>query len=228
MVKILPYLFFSFIFIFSCTSKKKYAELQKKNTHNEAQVVRLRDDSTRLSQKIDTLKKQVHTLSFKNIAPSEKETKKPTRLRAAEEHYKQISFFLYNIIKYVEWSASVPGDVFTIAIVGNDPLFKEIGAQFNGKKVGHRMIQIKRITSEKDICHADVYFVSHQKLHFLSKVYKATNNEKALVVSDHHQLTTGVHVSFFLEGDSLKFDLNEEEIKKSNIVMSSTLKSLQN
>ncbi len=228
MLKTFLYFLFIILFFFNCASKKKYTELQKKNNHNEVQIQRLKKDSLRLSLKIDTLKKQVHTLSVKYTSPTEKEIKKPTRQRAAEEHYKQISFFLYNIIKYVEWSASVTGDVFTIAIVGNEPLFKEIETQFNGKKVGHRMIEIKRITSEKDICHADVYFVSHQKLHFLSKVYKATNNDKALVVSDHHQLTTGVHVSFFLEGDSLKFDLNEEEIKKSNIVMSSTLKSLQN
>lgn len=228
MPKNLLYFLVTISIFFSCASKKKYSELQQKNEFNETQIKRLKNDSLNLSLKIDTLKKQVHTLSLKYTSSNEKEVKKPNRLRAAEEHYKQISFFLYNIIKYVEWSATVPGDVFTIAIVGNDPLFKEIGTQFNGKKVGHRMIKIKRITSEKDICHADVYFVSHQKLHFLSKVYKASNNEKALIVSDHHHLTTGVHVSFFLEGDNLKFDLNEEEIKKSNIVMSSTLKSLQN
>ena len=211
----------------ACTSKKKYAELAQKNAANEERIKKLEADSAHLSARLDNLKKQVNTLASKSSTSTQKDSKKTLRGRAAEEHYKQISFFLFNIIKYVEWSSQVE-DVFIIAIVGNDPLSKEIGTQFNGKKVGNRVIQVKKINSEKDICHADVYFVSHQKLHFLTQVYKATKNEKALVVSDHHHLTAGVHVSFFLEGDSLKFDLNEEEIEKSNIVMSSTLKSLQN
>ena len=215
------------VMLSACTSKKKYTELAQKNAVNEARIKKLEADSVHLSEKLDVIKKQLSTLAAKSYVAPQKESKKILRGRAAEDHYKQISFFLFNIIKYVEWS-SIQEDRFIIAILGNDPLFKEIGTQFNGKKVGNRIILVKKITHEKEICHADVYFVSHQKLHFLTQVYKTTKNEKALIVSDHHHLTAGVHVSFFLEGENLKFDLNEEEILKSNIVMSSTLKSLQN
>ena len=227
MYKAFLYLILLIIPLQSCTSKKKYTELAIKNAANEDRIKKLEADSVHLSEKLENLKKQVSTLTKSNITSLSKESKKILRGRAAEDHYKQISFFLFNIIKYVEWS-SIQDDKFIIAILGNDPLFKEIGSQFNGKKVGNRVIQIKKINHEKEICHADVYFVSHQKLYFLTQIYKTTKNERALVVSDHHHLTPGVHVSFFLEGENLKFDLNEDEIEKSNIVMSSTLKNLQN
>lgn len=229
---------FPLALLLACASKKELAAVKRQNKLHEEKIKQLQSDSAHLSWKIDSLNKYLAEKSLAltqaqkavtqaQVKEKEKESRKISRARAEAEHYKQISIFLYNITKYVDWSCKTDcGTSFKISIVGNEQLFKDMLEQFNGKTIASRPVEINHLLSTKEISRADIYFISHQKVGMLSDVYKNTKKYRSLVVSDHHHPSNGIHINFFTENDNLKFDLNEEEIKKSNIVMSSTLKSL--
>lgn len=212
----------------SCVSKKALRE-------KDATIQRLRADSTHLTKRVDSLTKIVQDKSLqlnsaqKTIGQlaAEKEKKIAARRKIENEHYDKVSLYVYNITKYVDWSPSAEEQNFVIGIVGNDEIYNEMREQFEGKKIADKPVLVTKMNSLKELASANLYFVSTSRLSYLSDIYKKMKKNHALVVSDIQNNTDGVHINFFANGDTLHFEMNDDQIKKSKLTLSSSLKHLQ-
>jgi hypothetical protein len=211
----------------SCASGK----LAQQSKEQEKTIKRLQTDSLRLSQKVDSLNKELKTAlkQITQLNEKDKEKRIPalSRRKVDMQDYDRISMFVYNISKYVDWRSDITGPHFVIGVIGDQGVYKKIKEQFQGKKIADKPVIVKLLDATAEMEKADIYYVSHTKMALLSDIRKKAYKTHSLVLSDTHQSTDGVHIHFFVEGDSLRFEMNEEEIKKSKLVMSSQLKNLQ-
>lgn len=198
-------------------------------------IKRLKTDSAGFSRKIDSLNKVINDKNsalistqntLKQLA-SEKEKRIASRKKVDNEHYDKVSLYVYNITKYVNWHPSLGEQSFTIGVVGNDDIYKEMQEQFSGKKISDKPVAVVKMNSLKELSGANLYFVSTSRLNYLSAIYKRMTKNHALVISDIHYNTDGVHINFFTDGDTLKFEMNDDQIRKSKLTVSSSLKHLQ-
>lgn len=214
--------------LFSCISKKALTE-------RDTTIKRLKSDSLHLTKKVDSLSKIVQDRSQqlstaqKTIGQlaAEKEKKIAARKKIENEHYDKVSLYVYNIAKYVDWHPSTEEQSFVIGIVGNDEIFAEMREQFEGKKIADKPVLVTKMNNIKELSSANLYFVSTSRLNLLSEIYKKMKKNHALVVSDIQNNTDGVHINFFADGDTLRFEMNDDQIKKSKLTLSSSLKHLQ-
>ena len=220
------------LFLSSCTSTKNMrAQVESRN----ATILRLRSDSTTLAHKADSLSKLLNdkTLALNTLQKTfnqlalDKEKKSATRKKVETENYDKISLYVYNITKYVDWQPSQEEQNFVIGVIGNDDIYQEMLDQFKGKKISNKPVIVTKMNALKDIGPANLYFVSTTRINYLTEVYKRMSKNHALVVSDIHYSTDGVHINFFTDGDTLRFEMNDEQIKKSKLTVSSSLKHLQ-
>lgn len=214
--------------LFSCVSKKALTE-------RDTTIRRLKSDSLHMAKKVDSLTKIVQDRSIqlstaqKTISQlaAEKEKKTAARKKIENEHYDKVSLYVYNIAKYVDWQPSSEEQKFVIGIVGNDEIFEEMREQFEGKKIADKPVLVRKMNNLKELSSANLYFVSTSRLNLLSEIYKKMKKNHALVVSDIQNNTDGVHINFFADGDTLRFEMNDDQIKKSKLTLSSSLKHLQ-
>ncbi len=231
-MKPLSILFFSSFlctcFFFSCVSSKKF---EQRNTT----IKRLREDSVHLAKKVDSLTKILNekTASLNTLQKtvsqlsSDKDKKVSSRKKVENEHYEKVSLYVYNITKYIEWHPSNDESNFVIGVIGNDDIYQEMTEQFLGKKISNKPVVVTKMNSIKELGTANLYFVSTTRISYLSEIYKRMTKNHALVISDVHYSTDGVHINFFSDGENLRFEMNDEQIKKSKLTVSSSLKNLQ-
>jgi hypothetical protein len=208
---------------------KTTVELQDKTIH------RLRSDSSHLAHQVDSLNKLLNdkTLAFNSLQKTvsqlslEKDKKSSNRKKVETENYDKVSLYVYNITKYVDWQPSHEEQNFVIGVIGNDEIYQEMAEQFKGKMISNKPVIVTKMNSLKEIGSANLYFVSTTRINYLSEIYKRMTKNHALVVSDVHYSTDGVHINFFTDGDTLRFEMNDEQIKKSKLTVSSSLKHLQ-
>jgi len=214
--------------LLSCVSKKVLAK-------RDITIQRLKSDSIQLAKKVDSLTKIVQDKSIqlssaqKTIGQlsADKEKKTLSRKKIENEHYDKVSLYVYNIAKYVDWKPSSEEQSFVIGIVGNDEIFAEMSEQFAGKKIADKPVMVTKMNSLKELGGANLYFVSTSRLNLLAEIYKRMKKNHALVISDIQNNTDGVHINFFADGDTLRFEMNDDQIKKSKLTLSSSLKHLQ-
>ena len=220
------------LFLSSCTSTKNMrTQVESKNSI----IRRLRSDSTSLAQKVDSLSKLLNEKTVainalqKNVnqLSLDKDKKVASRKKVETENYDKVSLYVYNITKYVDWHPSQEEENFVIGVIGNDDIYQEMVDQFKGKKISNKPVIVTKMNSLKEIGSANLYFVSTTRINYLTEVYKRMSKNHALVVSDIHYSTDGVHINFFTDGDTLRFEMNDEQIKKSKLTVSSSLKHLQ-
>lgn len=194
-------------------------------------MANLKSENERLSAKVDSLSNE---LAAKTIALSQAQKainqlsgpKKSiaTRKKIDADDQERVTLFVHNIAKYVEWQTE---NNFVIGVVGDDRMYEKMVAQFKGKKINNKPVVVKQMNSSKELESANLFFVSSSKLAMLSEIQKKASKNSTLIMSDVHQNTDGIHINFYNENDTLHFDMNDEEIKKSQLVISSALKNLE-
>ena len=209
-------LFFLNLLLFSCTSHKK--------------VVNLKSENEKLLVKVDSLSSELAatTISLSQAQKTINQLSEPKKSIAARKKidssdHDNVTLFVHNIAKYVEWQTE---NNFVIGVVGDKKLYHKMTTQFKNKKIGNKPIVVKQMNTSKELKYANLFFVSSSKLALLSEIQKKSSKNGTLIMSDVHQNTDGVHINFYNENDTLHFDMNDEEIKKSQLVISSALKNL--
>ncbi len=215
----------SFVFLFflcvsigtfsSCASKKKITALNKEIEKLHVKVDSISNELVLKTLALSQAQKTITQLSG---------NKKPitSRKKIDENNHERVSFFIQNIVKYVDWQ---PENYFILGVVGDDKLYEQLSNQFKGKKIADKPVVLKKMNSLKEVEFANMYYLSSKKLSLLSEVQKKGKNN-VIIMSDVHQSTEGVHLNFYLENDALHFDLNDDELKKCQLVVSSSLKNL--
>jgi hypothetical protein len=145
-------------------------------------------------------------------------------LSASAQLERYYAAYIYQFSRYINWP-SVNGD-FVIAIVGNSPVYDPLQQLVKDKKVGAENIVVVRCTPE-NICSCNILFIPEsQKRNFQTIKNQVENKNILLVTESSGMISRGAGISFSIDENKIKFDLNTTLITKSGMNVSKNLEKL--
>lgn len=149
----------------------------------------------------------------------------------AHEHQKETSeyiakaAFLERFTRFTEWPPqSQMNDTskpFVISVIGEDPfgsILRDICAE---QKIKHKSIEVRNIDEIEEINGTNLLFISSSEKDRIEKIIDYTKEKPILTVGDTEGFgEKGVHISFYLEGNNLRFTINQTAVKNSGLSIS--------
>ena len=148
----------------------------------------------------------------------------PGAASSKEEEYKVKAVFLERFTRFVEWPEDAdlddPSMPFIICVIGNNP-FKEILEQaYEKRTILGKPVKIHYISSLKDITPCHLLFVSSSMKPRLEEILSYTNDKPILTIGDTEGFAEkGIHINFYLRGESTRFSINETAVRNSPLKM---------
>jgi hypothetical protein len=146
---------------------------------------------------------------------------------AQKEKYQ--SLFIYNFTKYIKWPDSYHADKFVIGVIGNSTVLESLNAMAESKKKTGtgQSLEVKKYGSIGEIGDCNILFVSENVVASLGQIENQTSSKPILIVSDSPGMANKGSVINFVEQDGkIKFELNESQAVKRQLVVSGSLTSL--
>jgi hypothetical protein len=135
--------------------------------------------------------------------------------------------YLYNFAKFVEWpseSFPSPDAPFAICVLGQDPFGQGLDNIVQGERVEGRPLVVRRLKGwdGAELCH--ILFVSASVQEDFDQLLGGHTFRRTLTVGDVPRfLTAGGHISFFLEGSSVRFAIHRANVARTDLQISSKL-----
>lgn len=143
--------------------------------------------------------------------------------------YEVKAAFIYNIAKFVEWPERAAPDAknaFGLCIIGADPFGKSI-QQIEGKIVKGKRLEIRRVSSVRELGECSVLFVSRSEKEHLAGITEAAAGLSVLTIGDTEGYAPGgVMVNFCLEQRKVRFEIDLDRTKRSRLLVSAQLLKL--
>ncbi|MEJ6979076.1 YfiR family protein [Pedobacter sp. P351] len=150
------------------------------------------------------------------------------RSPASEDQLK--AAFIYNFTRFVDWPPdyfSTSSSPFIIGILGDESFKSYIDEIVKGEKLGDRAIVVQRYRTVKEIKHCHILFISAYEATRIKGAIPALNRRGILTVSDGAEFAKwGGIVRFFKDDNKLRLQINIDEAKSSQLIISSKLLSL--
>ncbi len=146
---------------------------------------------------------------------------------AVAQNYKMHSVFIYSFTRYVQWPDAYNQSDFEILVIGDSPIFDELKAMAQAKKVGDRPIKITKINDASEIRKCNILFLSTTKSAQITEVMEKVNTQSILVVSEEPGLAQkGSDINFIVKDGKLAFELNQASVNKQGLKVSIELTRL--
>jgi len=154
------------------------------------------------------------------------------RAQTAASEYQVKAAFLYNFIKFIEWPAGTfvaDDSPITIGVVGENSIGGDLAATVKGKTVNGRPLVIKSFGSAKDagLKNCQMVFIAKSERKRIDEIMAALKGTSVLTVSESEGfLDAGGMINFVMEGNRVRFEINDAAVKQSGLLISSKLLSL--
>ncbi len=141
--------------------------------------------------------------------------------------YKVHANIIYRFTKYIQWPDNrQPGD-FTIGIVGDSPLYEELGALTANKSVGGQRIVVKKLSANAASYTCQILFISQEESRNLKRIAALTADRPVLLITEENGLAKkGSCINFIIVDDRLKLEINKNNILSRNMNVASELLKL--
>jgi hypothetical protein len=141
--------------------------------------------------------------------------------------YQVKAAYLYNFAKFIEWPAeSFPSSdaPFAICVLGQDPFGRVLDDIVQGERIHGRPLIVRRLRGWDDAELCQILFVSASVQEDFEQLLGGHTLRRTLTVGDLPGfLTAGGHISFFLEGTSVRFAIHRDNIARTDLQISSKL-----
>jgi len=132
--------------------------------------------------------------------------------------------FLYNFTKFVEWPSSAfdgTSGPFTVCVFAGDGFGRDVDEMLSGESVGGRRLRVVRREGEDARgCHI-AYFTAGTEA---ERVLRGVRRSPVLTVGEGKRfLEQGGLISFVLEDNRVRFDVNKGAIDGAGLTISSKL-----
>lgn len=136
--------------------------------------------------------------------------------------------YLYNIAKLVEWKdTEMRNGNFIIGLIGGANLYQELIKQYATRTIGKQPIEVRKLPRSADVERCHILFVGRSDLHLLPEIYKRTQGQPTMVVTEYSgALDDGAVVNFVQVNNLLKYELSLGNAQKHGLVVGATLKNL--
>jgi hypothetical protein len=139
--------------------------------------------------------------------------------------------FLYSFGRYVEWpkdSFAAKSGVFVVGICGEDAIGQILDRIALTKTIQGRRIVIQRMPNIEDLQPCQILFISHsmplqQQIAIINKM----RGKSTLLVGESPGFTLhGGGINFFVEGSTVRFEINAEAVRQENLLLDAKLLNL--
>jgi hypothetical protein len=133
--------------------------------------------------------------------------------------------FLYRFTGYVGWpEGSIPGDRFTIAVIGSKSASEELQRLVAGRRIKDRLAQIRLVRSVGQALDAQMIFLGSDYGGDLKSAVTTIAGRPILIVTDdQHGLDNGAMLSFVMIDRRVRFDVSLPAAQQANLKISSEL-----
>lgn len=147
----------------------------------------------------------------------------PFTARAGTLEYPIKAAFLYKFAPFIQWP-SLPPSSFNICIAGRDPFGRELDKGVRSFSIEGRPIRIVRMETVQAGVGCQILYVTATQAQSVAQAFDLVRNMPVLTVAE--QGAAGAAVTFVVENDRVRFDIDTEVARSHGLVISSKLLSL--
>jgi hypothetical protein len=155
------------------------------------------------------------------------QSQKPPQ-KASESQLK--AAVLYNFAKFVEWpskSLPAPNSPFVVGIMGEDSFRGDLDQTVEGKDASGHPFVVKRLKNISEARECHILFISPSERRRVGEIIEAIGDAPVLTVSEmEHFLQSGGMVNFLMEGNKVRFEINDGPARRAGLRISSKLLNL--
>lgn len=145
---------------------------------------------------------------------------------APPDEYQVKAAFLFNFAKFVGWPSNAFSDVnapLVIGVLGQDPFGSYLDDIVRGERADNRQLAVERYRSSGEIKNCHVLFISRSESSRLNQIVSSLKHRNVLIVTDADGGEGGVIIRFVTEGNKVRFKIDAQAAKASNLTISSKL-----
>jgi hypothetical protein len=146
------------------------------------------------------------------------------------KEYQLKAAFLYNFTKFVEWSApslATPGSPITIGVFGANPFGGELENVVRNRKVNGHEIVVKRVQTVAGVRGVHLLFVPVAEDARLPELRETLQGSNIVTVGESDAFArSGGMITFVIDGDRVRFDINIAAVNASSVKLSAQLQKL--
>ena len=144
--------------------------------------------------------------------------------------YQAKAAYLYNFIKFVEWPTGAlhgPEEAIRVCVLGADSFGRELDGMMEGRKINGRGVAVLHMRTAKAVRDCHVVFISASEQDRARDLLGNSAGPPTLTVGESQTFCKlGGMISFVMEEDKLRFEVNQLSAEQAHLHISSKLLSL--
>ena len=142
--------------------------------------------------------------------------------QVSENEYK--AAFIERFTRFVEWPTDFKDNTFKIIVIGETPIKKSLDELFKNTNIKKLDVELKYTDDIQDIKDANLVFISSSQNSRIDEILSITNEYPILTISGSEGFgAKGIHINMYIEDNHIRYEINKESIKNSNLNVSSLL-----
>ncbi len=139
--------------------------------------------------------------------------------------------YIYNFTKFIKWPEEANRKInnrgLNFCLVGEDPFGNILDRLAKKLKKRNRALVVTPQVSIEDMPQCHILFVSQSEKYKVNQILLRVREYPVLVIGDTPGFAKqGVSINFFLQKNKIRFEINQEALKRSGLVVSSELLNL--
>lgn len=142
-----------------------------------------------------------------------------TRQLSADE-YSLKAAFLYNLTKFLDWPPEkFPQEDSSLVIgVDGDGALESFRTVMQGKTIAKHRVEIRLIQNDAEIKDCDILFLTRTQRKPIEEKLNLANKAAVLTVGETDKfLASGGMIRFYLEGDNLRLEIDNDSIHQAGL-----------
>ncbi|UCH94656.1 MAG: YfiR family protein [Candidatus Aminicenantes bacterium] len=154
----------------------------------------------------------------------------PQTTRTSQETFHEFQVkatLIQTIAMFIEWPKNLDVDdtskPFTIGIIGNTPLTKEILKFYvnDSQLIKDKEVKIREVSDKDNIPPCNLLFISRSARIRLPRIIAEIENSPILTIGDTEGFADrGIHINFIIRHQKVRFEVNQKAVEKSGLVAS--------
>lgn len=145
------------------------------------------------------------------------------------QEIKYKALYLYNFTKQIGWPPTAKTGDFVIAVVGSNPIYKQLALIATGKMTGSQKIVVKKYNSIDEVSHCHMIFVARSQASNanMDKLMQKFANKNTLIVTEKEDyIEKGSIINFVIRDEQMRFELSKTNALKNGLQISANLEKL--
>lgn len=145
----------------------------------------------------------------------------------ARSEFEVKAAFLFNFAKFVDWQPDLfpaPDTALKICVIGENPFGPEFAQSMEGKIVQGRKLQLFNVQDVQQARSCQILYIASSNRREVLEILKGVSEARILTVGDNSDFArSGGVISFVLENNRVRFDINVEAAERAGLKLSSKL-----